>query len=95
MLLAQVAFRRCTAVWRPCCFSFASVSRLGDYPEARFNAPGGVYGPDGGRLARSTGAMSVGEVDFGSLRAGASLGSPLLETPGMSTPHTVAGLICP
>ena len=74
----------------------ASANQLGDYPEARFDAPGGVFGPDGTRLARSTGAVSVGEVDLGfPARWRASFGSTLLRAPGTSTPGTVAGLVYP
>ena len=38
----------------------ASANQLGDYPEASFDTPGGIYGPDGGRISRS-----VAEVDLG------------------------------
>ncbi|MBA2714819.1 MAG: carbon-nitrogen hydrolase family protein [Rubrobacteraceae bacterium] len=41
----------------------ASANQLGVYPEASFDAPGGVYGPDGSRLSGSTGLDSVGEID--------------------------------
>jgi predicted amidohydrolase len=41
----------------------ASANQLGDYPEASFDTPGGVYGPDGGRICSSTDAGSVAEVD--------------------------------
>jgi predicted amidohydrolase len=71
----------------------ASANQLGDYPEARFDAPGGVYGPDGTRLARSNGAMSVGEVDLGfPKRWRASFGSTLLRTPGTSTRFSILGV---
>lgn len=43
----------------------ASANQLGAYPEARFDAPGHVYGPDGLRVSRSIGNLSVGEVDPG------------------------------
>ena len=47
----------------------ASANQLGDYPEARFDTPGGVYGPDGIRTCerahQSTHARSVAEVDHG------------------------------
>jgi 5-aminopentanamidase len=74
----------------------ASANQLGDYPEARFDAPGGVYGPDGSRLAGSTGAVSVGEIDLSfPARWRAAFGNTLLDIPGMSTPHTVAGFVRP
>lgn len=43
----------------------ASANQLGVYPEARFDAPGHVYGPDGLRISRSEGERSVGEMDPG------------------------------
>jgi predicted amidohydrolase len=43
----------------------ASANQLGDYPEARFDTPGGVYGPDGIRTCESTHVSSVAEVDRG------------------------------
>ena len=82
--------------WRYNVLHLASANQLGDGLEARFDASGGVYGPDGTRLARRTGAMSVGEVglDFPA-RWHASFGSTLLRTSGTSTPNTVAGLVRP
>ena len=41
----------------------ASANQLGIYPEARFGAPGHVYGPDGMHLSRCEGELSVAEVD--------------------------------
>jgi predicted amidohydrolase len=41
----------------------ARANQPGVYPEASFDTPGGVYGPDGGRICRSVGAGSVTEVD--------------------------------
>ena len=41
----------------------ASANQLGIYPEARFGAPGHVYGPDGMRLSRCEGERSVAEVN--------------------------------
>lgn len=41
----------------------ASSNQVGDYPEARFGTPGGVYGPDGGRVSKSIGNRSVGNID--------------------------------
>ena len=41
----------------------ASANQLGDYPEATFGDPGGVYGPDGSRLSGNVGTTSVGEID--------------------------------
>jgi 5-aminopentanamidase len=43
----------------------ASANQLGVYAEARFGAPGHVYGPDGLRVSRSEGERSVAEVDTG------------------------------
>ena len=47
----------------------ASANQLGDYPEASFDTPGGVYGPDGLRVCRHTAAGgfvgSVAEIDTG------------------------------
>ena len=43
----------------------ASANQLGDYPEASFDTPGGVYGPDGLRVCQRTGSRSVAEVDLG------------------------------
>lgn len=50
----------------------ASANQLGDYPEARFDAPGHVYGPDGQRVSRAVGHASFGTLDHdapGSWRA--------------------------
>lgn len=41
----------------------ASANQVGDYPEARFGTPGGVYGPDGVRISETFGSRSVGAVD--------------------------------
>jgi len=38
----------------------ASANQLGDYPEARFDAPGHVHGPDGVRVSQSFGTISIG-----------------------------------
>ena len=43
----------------------ASANQLGDYPEASFDTPGGVYGPDGSRICSHAGFESVAEVDLG------------------------------
>ena len=43
----------------------ASANQVGDYPEARFGTPGGVYGPDGCRISENLGSLSVGAVDRG------------------------------
>lgn len=43
----------------------ASANQVGEYPEARFGMPGGVYGPDGRCISTSFGNRSVGEVDQG------------------------------
>ena len=42
----------------------ASANQLGVYPEARFGAPGQVYGPDGMRVSKTEGELSVAEVDL-------------------------------
>ena len=41
----------------------ASANQLGDYPEARFCAPGHVYGPDGMRIFRRPGNASIARLD--------------------------------
>ncbi|CAN5648269.1 hypothetical protein BH24ACT21_BH24ACT21_12750 [soil metagenome] len=43
----------------------ASANQVGDYPEARFGTPGGVYGPDGCCISETFGDRSVGVVDRG------------------------------
>jgi predicted amidohydrolase len=43
----------------------ASANQMGDYPEAGFDTPGGVYGPNGLRVCERTGSLSVAEVDLG------------------------------
>jgi 5-aminopentanamidase len=43
----------------------ASANQIGAYPEACFDAPGHVYGPDGLRVSRAAGATSIGELDPG------------------------------
>ena len=47
----------------------ASANQLGAYPDARFSAPGGVYGPDGNRISSETvhprATRSVAAVDPG------------------------------
>jgi hypothetical protein len=42
----------------------ASANQLSDYPEARFCAPGHVYGPDGARISRRLGAASIARLDL-------------------------------
>ena len=42
----------------------ASANQLGDYPEASFDTPGGVYGPHGLRVCTHMGTRSVAEVDL-------------------------------
>lgn len=44
----------------------ASANQIGAYPEARFDTTGHVYGPDGLRVSRTSGAASIGELDPGS-----------------------------
>lgn len=46
----------------------ASANQLGVYPEARFDSPGGVYGPDGTRVSQEGGGRSVAAVDRDHLR---------------------------
>jgi predicted amidohydrolase len=41
----------------------ASANQIGDYPEANFDAPGGVYGPDGRCVSESFGNASIGKLD--------------------------------
>ncbi len=41
----------------------ASANQRGHYPEADFNAPGGVYAPDGSRVSEERGAASVATLD--------------------------------
>ena len=41
----------------------ASANQIGAYPEAYFGTPGHVYGPDGLRVSRASGAASIGELD--------------------------------
>ena len=43
----------------------ASANQVGDYAEARFDTPGGVYGPNGLRVCERTGSRSVARVDLG------------------------------
>ena len=43
----------------------ASANQVGDYPEARFAAMGGVYGPDGTRLSRRFGTAGLAALDPG------------------------------
>lgn len=43
----------------------ASANQMGDYSEASFDTPGGVYGPDGDRVCHRTDGVSVAEVDIG------------------------------
>ena len=38
----------------------ASANQLGYYPEASFDTPGGVYGPDGGCVSRSVAGVDLG-----------------------------------
>lgn len=41
----------------------ASANQVGEYPEARFGTPGGVYGPDGCCISETVEGRSVGVVD--------------------------------
>lgn len=59
----------------------ASANQLGVYPEARFDVPGHIYGPDGLRLSMTKGEWSVGDVDFDApARWRRFYGSTLLDT---------------
>ena len=40
----------------------ASANQIGAYPEASFDTPGHVYGPDGLRVSRETGGHGIGTV---------------------------------
>ena len=42
----------------------ASANQLGQYPEALFDAPGHVYGPDGQCVSQSFGKASIGSLDL-------------------------------
>lgn len=62
----------------------ASANQMGEYPEARFDTPGGVYGPDGDRACERADARSVAGVDLElSERWQHSFGSALPEPVGM------------
>lgn len=66
----------------------ASANQLGNYPEATFGDPGGIYGPDGSRLSGNTGTTSIGEIDSDfPNRWRASFGCTLLRAPPASEPH--------
>lgn len=67
----------------------ASANQSGVYPEANFDNPGGVYGPNGHCISRSTDTGSVGEIDLGLPgHWRASFGSTLLEPRGeWAAPH--------
>lgn len=43
----------------------ASANQRGSYPEARFGARGGVYGPDGLRISEGSRSLSTAAVDPG------------------------------
>ena len=43
----------------------ASANQIGDYPQASFGYPGGVYGPDGLRVSEGVGGRSVAVVEPG------------------------------
>ena len=66
----------------------ASANQMGDYPEARFDAPGGVYGPNGDRLCGRSDDRSVAEVDLGlPERWRGSFGSTLPEAAATLAPQ--------
>lgn len=59
----------------------ASANQLGRYPEASFETPGRVFGPDGRRISGETGVISASEIDAGAPalwrgRYGCTLGLP-------------------
>lgn len=63
----------------------ASANQLGDYPEASFDTPGGIYGPDGGCISRS-----IAEIDLGlPARWRGSFGSTLPGHPGTPAPQAL------
>lgn len=83
----------------------ASANQLGVYPEARFDAPGGVYAPDGDRISESRGQRSVGEIDpklprrwrnsFGDTLAGYGGTRPRGPVPQTSSPRRGAPEVSP
>jgi predicted amidohydrolase len=69
----------------------ASANQVGDYPEAGFDTPGGVYGPDGLRACERTGSRSVARVDLGlPERWRITFGSTLPALAETLTPHFLA-----
>lgn len=68
----------------------ASANQLGDYPEAGFDTPGGVYGPHGDRVCERTDARSIAKVDLElPARWRDSFGSTLPEISGTLIPQTL------
>jgi predicted amidohydrolase len=68
----------------------ASANQLGDYLEASFDTPGGVYAPDGDRVCERAEARSVAEVDLGlPERWRDSFGSTLPERAGPLAPQAL------
>lgn len=66
----------------------ASANQMGDYPEASFDTPGGVYGPHGDRVCRRIGTDSIAEVDLGlPERWRSSFGSTLPTPAGTLAPQ--------
>ena len=67
----------------------ASANQLGEYPEAGFDTPGGIYGPDGLRICELTGSRSVAGVDLGlPERWRSTFGSTLPVHTGTQAPRT-------
>jgi len=66
----------------------ASANQQGDYPEALFDTPGGVYGPHGERVCERASTGSVAGVDPGLPdRWRASFGSTLPDSGGTPVPR--------
>lgn len=62
----------------------ASANQLGSYPEARFDTPGSIYGPDGRCISEGAAVLNVAEIDAGASELwrglyGCTLGRPALE----------------
>ena len=70
----------------------ASANQLGDYPEAGFDTPGGVYGPDGDRVCERTDTGSVAEIDLSlPARWRGLFGSTIPGHAGTLTPQPLLG----
>ncbi|MEJ7841664.1 MAG: carbon-nitrogen hydrolase family protein [Rubrobacter sp.] len=72
----------------------ASANQLGDYPEAGFDTPGGVYGPDGDRVCERTDTGSVAKIDLGlPARWRGLFGSTIPGHAGTLTPQPLLGSV--